>query len=70
MCGGGFASREDMQLLLDDPDYFDAFFHTRIPQAIELNEAVSQQIQQNLELARKSIPPPAYSGILPSYRIT
>ncbi|GAA5896089.1 vacuolar protein sorting family 37 protein [Sporobolomyces salmoneus] len=47
-------SREDMQQLLDDPDYFDAFFHTQIPQAVELDEAVSHQIQQNLELALKS----------------
>jgi hypothetical protein len=44
--------REDMQLLLEDPDYFEAFFHTRIPQAVELDQAVSHQIEQNLELAR------------------
>ncbi|GAA6009644.1 hypothetical protein JCM11491_001044 [Sporobolomyces phaffii] len=47
-------SREDMQLLLEDPDYFTAFFHSRIPEAIELDQAVSQQIEQNLDLAQKS----------------
>lgn len=41
-----------MQLLLEDSDYFDAYFHTKIPQALELDQAVSLQIQQNLELAR------------------
>lgn len=43
-----------MQLLLDDQDYFDAFFHTRIPQAVDLDQAVSLQIQRNLDLAQQS----------------
>ncbi|GAA5871964.1 hypothetical protein JCM16303_000928 [Sporobolomyces ruberrimus] len=47
-------SREDLQLLLEDQDYFEAYLSTRIPQAVELELAVSTQIEQNLELARKS----------------
>ncbi|GAA5969315.1 hypothetical protein JCM3765_001881, partial [Sporobolomyces pararoseus] len=47
-------SREDMQLLLEDSDYFDAYFHTKLPQVLQLDQAVELQIQQNLNLAQKS----------------
>ncbi|GAA5824032.1 hypothetical protein JCM5353_007066 [Sporobolomyces roseus] len=47
-------SREDLQLLLEDPAYFDAWFHTQLPQARQLHEAVETRINENLELAQKS----------------
>ncbi|GAA5916932.1 hypothetical protein JCM8208_004034 [Rhodotorula glutinis] len=45
--------REDMQLLLEDPAYFDAYFNT-MPQALAYHDAVQNKMRDNLELAQKS----------------
>ncbi|BGP49646.1 hypothetical protein JCM10450v2_005549 [Rhodotorula kratochvilovae] len=45
--------REDMQLLLEDAAYFDAYFNT-MPQAMAYHQAVEQKMRDNLDLAEKS----------------
>lgn len=46
--------REDMQLLLEDNAYFDAYFHTQLPRAVEMQEEVEQKMKENIQLARSS----------------
>ncbi|GAA5832319.1 hypothetical protein JCM11251_006408 [Rhodosporidiobolus azoricus] len=46
-------SKEDMQMLLEDPAYFDAYFNT-MPQALALHQEAEAKMQENLELAEKS----------------
>ncbi|GAA5821145.1 hypothetical protein JCM3770_005691 [Rhodotorula araucariae] len=45
--------REDMQLLLEDAAYFDAYFNS-MPQAMAYHQAVEQKMRDNLDLAEKS----------------
>ncbi|GAA5888617.1 hypothetical protein JCM6882_009021 [Rhodosporidiobolus microsporus] len=45
--------RDDLQLLLEDPAYFDAYFNT-MPQALALHQEVEGKMKENLELAEKS----------------
>ncbi|CEQ41559.1 SPOSA6832_03287 [Sporobolomyces salmonicolor] len=46
-------SREDLQLLLEDPAYFDAYFNT-MPEALALHRQVESATRRNLELADQS----------------
>ncbi|GAA5866386.1 hypothetical protein JCM8547_000761 [Rhodosporidiobolus lusitaniae] len=46
--------QEDLQLLLEDPAYFDAYFHSQLPQAKLLQEQVEQATRDNIALAEKS----------------
>ncbi|GAA5941142.1 hypothetical protein JCM10213_001728 [Rhodosporidiobolus nylandii] len=45
--------REDLQLLLEDPAYLDAYFNT-MPQALQLHQEVEAKMRENIELAEKS----------------
>ncbi|GAA5998477.1 vacuolar protein sorting family 37 protein [Rhodotorula paludigena] len=45
--------RDDLQLLLEDPAYFDAYFNT-MPQSLAYHQAVEQKMRDNIELAEKS----------------
>ncbi|GAA6032102.1 hypothetical protein JCM8097_007074 [Rhodosporidiobolus ruineniae] len=45
--------REDLELLLDDPAFFDAYFNT-MPQALALHQQVEAAMNDNLDLAHKS----------------
>ncbi|GAA5841870.1 hypothetical protein JCM3766R1_005595 [Sporobolomyces carnicolor] len=47
--------RDELEQLVDDRDFFDAFLHSRVAQAVQLDDAVTSQIKENLELARKSL---------------
>ncbi|GAA5983898.1 hypothetical protein JCM11641_006415 [Rhodosporidiobolus odoratus] len=46
-------SRDDMQLLLEDPAYFDAYFNT-MPQALALHQEVEAKMRENIEMAERS----------------
>lgn len=48
-------SRDELEQLVDDRDFFDAFLHSRVAQAVQLDDAVTVQIKENLDLARKSL---------------
>ncbi|GAA5880070.1 hypothetical protein JCM3774_003298 [Rhodotorula dairenensis] len=45
--------KDELQLLLEDQAYFDAYFNTS-PQATAYHDAVQQKLQQNIDLAHKS----------------
>ncbi|GAA6003792.1 hypothetical protein JCM10207_003602 [Rhodosporidiobolus poonsookiae] len=45
--------REDLQLLLEDPAYFEAYFNS-MPAALALHQQVEQAMRDNLDLAQKS----------------
>lgn len=48
-------SKEDLQTLLEDPAYFDAYFNT-MPQALAYHEAIEQKMCENVELAGSLAP--------------
>lgn len=45
--------KDELQLLLEDPAYFDAYFHTA-PPAVPYHDAVQHKLEQNIDLARAS----------------
>ncbi|GAA5858711.1 hypothetical protein JCM1840_006526 [Sporobolomyces johnsonii] len=46
-------SRDDLQLLLEDPAYFDAYFNT-MPHALALHQQLEAATRRNLDLANES----------------
>lgn len=46
--------KDELQRLLEDEAYFDAYFGTSLAQATAYHQAVQQKMQQNLQLAQQS----------------
>lgn len=42
--------KEDLQTLLEDPAYFDAYFNT-MSQALAYHQAIEQKMRENVDLA-------------------
>ncbi|BGO95477.1 hypothetical protein NBRC10512_007732 [Rhodotorula toruloides] len=45
--------KEDLQTLLEDPAYFDAYFNT-MSQALAYHQAIEQKMRENVDLAERS----------------